>query len=228
MSETAVVAVAKPRLPEGRIAGIVLIVTALVVILAMSHHPSGGSLSPGEGGGHVLKVGGLTGPVHGTMIAAMFALVFGYAVFAARLGFAHLLVIAAVVCYAIGAVAHIGAALINGFVVDDLASHYVGAVQADLSVLKNMLRLTWAMNQALAGLGVLASSAGIVFFSLQLLQIGPLTRLVGLAGLAAGILPALAYATNILELDVAGAFTIYAAQAFWTLLVGALLVAKKI
>jgi hypothetical protein len=204
------------------IAGIVLILTSLVVIVAMAHHPTGGESA------HIIKIGGLSGMVHATMMTAMVALLFGFTVFAARLGLNQSLVLFGLIAYGVGAVAHLGAALINGFVVVSMASQYVGAAATELQQLRQLMRLTWALNQALAGLGAIAIVAGMTFWSLHLLRLNAIARIAGILGLALGILPVAAYVGGVLQMNVAGAFIIYAAQGAWALAIGAMLVMKRV
>ena len=194
--------------PSDRIAGGAMIATALLVVLAMAHHPSGAH-----------GAGGLAGLVHGAMIVLLAVLTFAFTHFARRLGLDGWAVLAGLVAYAISLAAHIGAATVNGFVVPSLAAR--GVDNHDIFL------LAWETNQALAKLGVYATGAAYALWGVELLRRGGLARWLGLAGVAAGIVPAVLLATGAIRMDVAGAFLVYAVHVGWAALVGAWLLAGK-
>ena len=186
-----------------RIAGVSLIAAAASSVLAMAHHPSGA---------HSGALGGL---VHGAMIVLLAAMAFGFAHFAGRRGLGRPAVLAGLIVYGLGLFAHAGAATINGFVVPALASRGHGAVGHDVFL------LAWEANQALARLGVFATGAAFLLWSLDFLRRpGVEARLIGLAGLLAGAIPAVLLAGGGIRMDLAGAFLVYAVHAAWTALVG--------
>lgn len=186
-----------------RIAGLLLIGAAAASLIAMAHHPSGA------------HAGAMAGLVHGAMMLVLAAMAFGFAHFARRRGLERPAVLAGLVAYAISAGAHLGAAAINGFVVPALALRGAGAVGHDVFL------LAWEANQALARLGVFASGAAFLLWSLDWLRRPGLEfRLIGLAGLAAGAVPAGLLAAGAIRMDVAGAFLVYAAHGAWSALVG--------
>ncbi len=185
-----------------RIAGAALAAAALVSVVAMAHHPTSA-----HGGG------GLNGLVHGVMIILVALLAFGFIHFARGRGLDRPAILAGLVAYGISMVVHVGAATINGFVVPALAGR--GGVSHDIFL------FAWEMNQALAGLGVYATGAAFVLWSIDLVrrETGWL-RLVGLAGLAAGAAPAALLAGGAIRMDVGGAMLVYAVHAAWAALVG--------
>jgi hypothetical protein len=191
-----------------RLAGAALISAAAVTVLAMAHHPTGA-----HGGG------GLNGLVHGTMLAVLALLACGFVHFARLRGLDQAPVLAGLVAYGISLFAHVGAATINGFVVPAIAGRGPGAVSHDIFL------FAWETNQALAKIGVYATGAAFILWGLDLLrQAGLWPRLVGLAGLAAGAVPAVLLAIGIIRMDVAGALIVYAVHAAWAALVGILLI----
>lgn len=191
-----------------RIAGAALVATALAIVLAMAHHPSGAHGS-----------GGLSGFVHGAMITLLALQVFGFAHFARGRGLGHPFILAGLVAYGISLFAHVGAATINGFVVPAIAGRGPGAVSHDIFL------FAWEANQALAKLGVYATGAAFILWSLDLLRReAGLARLVGLAGLAAGAVPAVLLASGLIRLNVSGALIAYAIHSAWAALVGFLLI----
>lgn len=184
-----------------RIGGGALIVAALGTVLAMAHHPTG------------MHGGGLNGFVHGAMIALLGVLSFGFARFAQRRGTHRPLILAGAIAYAVALFAHVGAATINGFVVPALAS-------GEPPVSHDLFRLAWHSNQALAQLGVIATGLAYLGWGSDLARDRE-TRWLGVAGVAAGVVPALLLSTGGIRMDIAGAFIAYAAHALWALLLGA-------
>jgi hypothetical protein len=184
-----------------RIGGGALIVAALGTVLAMAHHPNG------------MHGGGLGGLIHGAMIALLGVLSFGFARFAQRRGIERPLILAGGIAYAVTLFAHVGAATINGFVVPALAS-------GEPPVSHDLFRLAWHSNQALAKLGVVATGIAYLAWGADLARDGR-ARLIGLAGIIAGVVPAALLAAGVIAMDVTGAFIAYAAHALWAVLLGA-------
>lgn len=184
-----------------RIGGGALIAGAVGVVFTMAHHPTG------------MHGGGLGGIVHGAMIFLLGLLTFGFARFGQGRGFGQPLILAGAVAYLTSFMAHIGAATINGFVVPALAG-------GEPAVSHDLFRFAWHSNQALAKLGVFATGLAYLGWGLDLAQVRR-TRLLGIAGIAAGAIPAALLASGAIRMDVAGAFIAYAAHAVWAALLGA-------
>ena len=186
-----------------RIAGGALVLGSLLSVLAMAHHPT--RVDPN----------GLVGIVHGAMIVLMSATAFGFAHFALRRGVARPAILAGLIAYAIGLVADLGAATVNGFAVPALAAH--GAALSG----RDVFLLAWELNQALARLGVFATATAFAFWSIDFLRRpGFEPRAIGGLGLIAGLGPAALLWAGAMDMHVAGAFAAYAAFAFWGTLVG--------
>lgn len=186
-----------------RLAGAALVAAAAASVLAMAHHPSSAHGGP------------LGGIVHGAMIVLLALQVFGFTHFARRRGLARPANLAGLVAYGISLFGHVAAATINGFVVPAIAARGPGAVSHDIFL------FAWEANQAFAALGVYATGAAFLLWSLDLLRRDAgWSRLIGLAGIAAGAVPAALLASGAIRLNVGGAFTVYAIHAAWAALVG--------
>lgn len=195
---------------EQRVAGGVMVLAALGTVVAMAHHPSGTHGGP------------LGGIVHGAMIVLLMLLTWGFMMFAVSRGAARPLILAGLLAYAVSLFAHIGAATINGFVVPALANPEAPPVSHDL------FRLAWHSNQALAKLGVYMTGAAYALWSIDLLRTsGSALRIVGAAGLLAGLLPAVLLASGAVRMDVSGAFLIYGVHAAWAALIGILMLGRQ-
>lgn len=182
-----------------RAAGIALIGAAGLSMLAMAHHPTS------------FHAGALLGIVHGAMILFAGMLAYGFTHMARRLGFDRPLVLAGLVAYAIGTFASIGAATVNGFAAPALAAD--GAAHAAFDIL-------WALNQALAKLGVIAAGMAYGLWSIALWR---RSKAVALLGLLAGGAPALLLATGWIGMDLHAAIFVYGVQLAWAALAGWLL-----
>lgn len=181
-----------------RAAGIALIAAAATSMLAMAHHPTS------------LHAGATIGIVHGVMILVVGAMLYGFAHFARRRGLGRPAVLAGLIAYAIGAAANVGAAVINGFVAPALPGH--GSL-----VHHDLFAFAWAMNQALAGLAVVAVGAAYALWSLDLWRT---RRLLAALGLLAGGVPAVLLAGGWIDMHLHWAIAVYAAQVLWAALVG--------
>jgi hypothetical protein len=183
-----------------------LVGSAAAALLAMSHHPT--QLHEGE----------LSRAVHGALIALSVVIAYGFLHWSRLRGLDRPAVAAASVAYAVGLFAGIGAAVLDGFVATALA-HGEGAGG-------EVRRFMWATNQALAYMGATAVGAAYALWSVDLLRPGGarLEKAVGLAGLAAGLVPLALLAAGVARMsNVSGALLIYGVQWGWMALVGLLM-----
>jgi hypothetical protein len=187
-----------------RAAGIALIGAAAASMFAMAHHPAS------------LHGGALIGIVHGAMILFTGMMMFGFAQLSRRLGLERPAVLAGLVAFAIGAIAEVGAATVNGFAMPALAAH--GASHEAIDTL-------WFLNQALAGLGVAAIGAAYTLWSLALWR---RHKVVAALGVVAGAGPALLLLGGWINMHLHWAILVYAALALWAALAGWLLLGGRL
>ena len=194
---------------------------SLLMLFAMAHHPTGvahaASLEAMSRGAT------LSAWVHGTLIASMLVVLWGFLALAQSLGWRSRRTRIGLVAYAFGTTFLVGAALVSGFVAPRLALG--GALQGGSEALGPGLRLLWETNQALAQAGTVALSAALVAWSAVLLFRGTWARVLGVAGLAIGLgTPAFLMAGG-LHLDVRGMGAVLVAQVAWNVGVAAWLFA---
>jgi len=187
-----------------RAAGIALTGAAGLSVLAMMHHPTS------------FNAGALIGIVHGAMILFIGMMGYGFTHVARVRGLDRPAVLAGLVAYGIGAAASLGAAMINGFAAPALAGD--GASHEALDIL-------WALNQALAKIGVVAIGAAYVLWSLDLWR---RWKLVALLGLLAGGVPAVLLIGGWIGMHLHAALFVYAGQLAWAALVGWLLLSGRL
>ena len=206
--------IASPK--TGRVAGWVLLIAAMLTILAMAHHPSG--IGHGSAAG-TMTLGAL---VHAAMIVILAANLWGLIIFSTRQGIDGWM-LAGVLSYGLSLLGNVIAALINGFIVPAVAA------ALDHSVSGNIFVLLWESNQAAARLAVYSASVAFVAWSVFLIRRRTLEDLVlGCTGLVAGVAPSAALYTEILTLDVDGAFLKYGVQAAWIGLIGLQMIRQRL
>jgi hypothetical protein len=123
----------------------------------------------------------------------------------------------------VGVAALTGAAIVSGFITARVALASAGPDAADLRITGQLLNLCTLCNQALARVGVVAMSAGIVAWSLDLVRGPALERVLGVLGMLIGVGCAAALLGGALQLDVHGMLAVVVVQGIWCIGVGVLL-----
>lgn len=192
-----------------RTVGIILLITAILTVVSMAHHPSNAHAPS------------LVYLVHGAMLVLLSSMFFGLSWYSLRRGLGNVLVLAALVAYLLNYFSHIIAGTINGFVVPQLAARGDDVPHAFFVV-------AWETNQAFAQLGTAATAVAFALWGFDMLRTSEgWPRWVGMIGMAAGIIP-LGILVNDSTMDVPTALLIYGLHATFVALVGVLLVRGKI
>ncbi|HET7708350.1 MAG TPA: hypothetical protein VFK50_02310 [Sphingomicrobium sp.] len=178
--------------------GIALIAGAIASIILMMNHPSGAHGGP---------AGSI---VHGGMMLALSAMLFGFIAFVMGRGVRTPLILG-LIAATVSLAAHIAAATINGFTVPVMAAWPSGAPGHDVFL------LAWLLNQALAGIGVFATGIAYLCWAFDLRRDQPF---LAAAGALAGIIPAALLATGAIKLDVHGALLAYGLHGLWAVVLG--------
>lgn len=200
---------AQPPSTSDLLAGVMLIIASVAALLSVLHHPHA------EGHGtdwlaNLQRIDSLSRAVHGAMIATIILIWLSltqYCVSRARA-----LVRSAWLCFGLGALAMIGAALLNGFVLSALASK-AGTSAAEQAEFVRLVPLSWAMNQTLSAFGLLMSSVGMALWALDQWRAG--VELAGSLGLLAAGSILLAWLTGALRMDVTGMIALVLASSVW-------------
>ena len=212
---------------DTRIPGISLTASAVLAVFAMAHHPTAGGADFIEFAKSVERLAGLNQAVHGTMLALMAVTTWALIAFAIQRGINRSLVLLGLVAWVIGFAGMAIAGLFNGFVIVAIARRALAAPTSS-----EQLRVTLqAMNAAVAVVavaGAIGMSAAMACWSADLTRDEGPARWVGLSGLAAGTLAALALLTGIVTLDVGGMLTVLAVWAAWFVAVGSLMIFRKV
>jgi hypothetical protein len=204
---------------SGRVAGALIAAASLLSVVLMAHHPSVATPNIADAVAELARQATLTRQVHGGLIVLLGVLGLGFIELSRRLGIDRRTVQGALVAYAVGSGAMIGAALISGFIVPGLGVTYVAAPAADLEPLRYVLVLCRLGNRTLAGFAVSAMSAAILLWSIELLRAPRAAPIAGCLGVLVAVGPVALLAFGAMTLDVGGMTLVVVAQALWSLAV---------
>ena len=154
--------------------------------------------------------------VHGGLIALMGVGLLGWWRLFERLDLRAATVRVAALAVVAGTLAYVGAALVNGFVVASLAERYARETGAALEPFRDLIRLTWEMNQVFAKAGVLAMGIALAGSGLALRRYGG-APLLAWSGLLLGVVMAAGSASGHLQLHLHVMLAIVVGQAAWSI-----------
>ena len=164
---------------------------------------------------------GESATVHGLLVASMLLVLHGLVGFAPVLGWRLARVRAGTIAQSFGVVCFAIAAMMNGFVVPELAVHHLGRDAADGEGLHRLFLLCHLVGGAFARTGVVATSAAIASWSCVLLRRDSFARALGGLGLLVGAVSFVGLLAGHLHLDVHGMGFVVVAQALWNIGVAA-------
>ena len=175
----------------------------------------------------MVKLAGVDRLVHGTLIAIMGVLLYGFAIFSVRRGMHRQTSVAALIAYAAGIAAVIGAALIDGFLTPALAERYAGASPDAVKAVVPLLVAAGLMIQILTKFGFVAMSIAVAFWSADLVATPGVVRATGIIGFLSGIV-AIGVLVFAGHLNPHSLNAIAIVQAIWYLAVAVLLVRRQV
>lgn len=168
------------------------------------------------------------GWVHGTLMALAMVLVAGLAGLSRRLGFGRPEVLLGLTFYAMGTMAMMGAAVINGFALSIFAGRYDGGVAGQAAALGAAFNIAGSIAATWAGVGAAGMSGGILAWSLRLARLGGAARIVGAGGILLGLATIALLVAGVLILNVHGFLLLVLSQTIWTIAVGVLLIRRRL
>jgi hypothetical protein len=220
-----------PLASTRRRAAIAIACTTALALVALFHHPVVSRTVPvQESIAQIASVQMADGLVHGALIVMLALLAAGFAVFGALLGSGRTPVIAAMAAYACGCVLVVGAMLLDGFVVPQLARQFMASPQGDIELLHIVLRVIGTVIQVLTKAGLLSMCAALLMWSYALLSASalPWSRWCASVGLLAGVLPALIILLVEMRLTPASLMAIFGVHAAWNFSVAAMLLRTSV
>lgn len=190
----------------------------------MLHHPSVPKSDIFQAVEQISRFSRLSAVVHGVLITLMLLIAYGFVDFALRRGLPRPLIRAGGIAYGCGVLVMVGAALVSGFIITDVASKLPHTTAVDWQINLQILLLCGVLNQSCANFAVVAMSAGIVCWSVDLCRNSGSLRAVGVFGCLIGLVPAIALMFGEVHLDVHGMTEVVAAQAAWNIAVALLII----
>jgi hypothetical protein len=210
-----------------RISAILLIVCSLMEMIFMAHHPTVHAQNISDALVQMSHVAIKDKIVHGALILLMYAVLFGLYTYAYRRGLQRAGNRFGLLAYFTGVAAFTGAALIDGFLLPDFAAYAASAIN-DEAPIRAILALIRTSNQVLAVFGSVATSIGILFWSIDLLRDQLTTRVLAVYGSLMGASICVALLSGALHLNVGGMSIVVYAQAFWASGLGLLMLKNRV
>jgi hypothetical protein len=211
--------------------GIMLMIATLVGVLVLSHHPGLAYRELVLGGEAAARLSSAAAQVHGILMVLLLIWYYCLVEFAVQRGLRRPSVRIGLIAYSVGLIAMLGAATIDGFVVAripvSIAAMASAGVLGEPSVVRQVLVLAFALNQALANIGSVGMSLGIAAWSILLLRGATFEKAVAVVGLLIGAITSPVLLTGMLSLNRHGILVVIAAQALWNLGIGVLLLRRR-
>lgn len=207
-----------------RAASALLIVTALE-LTALSHHPVvGAAASAQESLSQLAALQFMDGMVHGMLILMLAVLSASLALFSRLLGWRRQPVMFACTAWLAACCVIVGAMLLDGFAVPQMAIRYLDAPEQDVQALRVILGAIGVIIQVLTKAGILAMGAAMLAWSWALVTQDalPWSRTAAAAGAAAALSAAL-YILSGVRLTPDSLMVIFGAYGVWNFAVAALL-----
>ncbi len=157
---------------DAKPAGYAIGVSTVLILVFVAHHPVATIHDRSDVLQSILQIETMDRLVHGGLIALMLAVLTG------------------LICYLVGCIATIGAALLDGFIIPDLAERFVNGSPDDMHAAYGLVVYSGLAIQSLTKLGLILISVGILGWALALLSEQGFARGVGLVGIIAGAVPA--------------------------------------
>jgi hypothetical protein len=209
--------------PDGRAAGIILASASLVVVVVLTHHPHVAATAPEEIIAGIGAVAMSARLVHGAVIALECALLLAFLDVSLVLGVRYLAVRAALVSAAVGTVAFIGAALLDGFVLPELAMRYRDAPAAAQDMFPYVAAVCGTGLVVLTRFGLVATCLAMVLWSLRLLRTTRPGAVVGALGCLIGPGLVVALSLDVVQLRASQLAWIMAVDSLWNLALAAVM-----
>ncbi|QLG44696.1 hypothetical protein [Costertonia aggregata] len=157
--------------------GISLISGALLIILTMVLHPSGGSIE------HIIKISKTITIAHSLAIFSLPILLFGFYGLTLRLMDKWKLSFLGFIIIAFGLIAAMFAALFNGLTLPYFLNRYADRLEQNIETLKPITNFSFAVNVPLDYIFIIACCLSILIYSLIILFEGKMPKWIGYLGI---------------------------------------------
>ncbi len=193
--------------------GWLLAITTLISLAVIAHHPMADLHDPSRGLENVVALAGPARWVHGGAIAFVLMFAVGFSGVAWRLGISHPLVMMGWLSYVSGAILMMPAALLDGFVIPEIAGRMVAERQAAY----DLIAFCGILIQAFAKLAFALQALAAVAFGGALMHRPGVRRWIGVFAMAVGGLSGAFILTAQMRFDVERLLIYMAVQSAWQL-----------
>jgi hypothetical protein len=216
------------RVPDGAPAGIAIAVASLMTLVSIAHHPTTSkALKPTDAFPAIVALSGADRMVHTIVLGTMLALLFGFAVYVLRRGLHRSAVVAGLIAFTFGIATTIGAALIDGFLVPEIAARFVDATPELMNRAALVLQTCSLAIQVATKAGLVGMSLAIVLWSADLILDQGFLRIAGVVGVLAGIVPVVLTLSGG-YLDPHSLMIVIAIQTLWYLTIATSLLLRRV
>jgi hypothetical protein len=214
--------------PNGRLFGAFLLGTAILTTVALTHHPSFGNHQPADVAKALAAGSAPNEAFHAFMIVMLGVLYLGLVGYSRRRGLESPLVLAGLIAATVGLAAETGAALIDGFFVSIFGAHIARGNPALVDQGMQVISAAAIVLQILAKFGLVAISAAMVLWSVQLFDRDRAHIALGIVGCVAGTLTIVLTSTVATTLDPHNVALVYGTQALWYAAAGVLMIQRRL
>lgn len=196
---------------------------SLLIIFSMLHHPSiqeGSTTSLSVGFSNIAFIGKV---VHGAIIFLLLLLLYAFVYFSGRLQAMEFDSVAALIAFFGGSIAFIIAAAINGFILPSLAVEVAAESLKTQETFRIIAKLCMHTNQFFAMFGVILSTSAIALWSVSLVKLKSMNKVVGGLGLTFALATFVWILTGNLILNINGMTVVTIGFCSWYLCVALLL-----
>lgn len=209
-------------------AGLILIFSSLVSLIVVAHHPVIKARETDKLFAEMLKRAFADRLVHGALILLVILQFFAFCRFARRQNIERTPVLLGLIFYSLGAVAMIGAALVDGFFLPEITASYLHTSQASADAGLALLRFCSIAIQLFTKSSVVAISMAILLWSFSFVRAGRASLLAGFIGVAAILSQAYILVLGGSIITAHTILFVAAPQMFWYIGVGLLLVGGEL
>ena len=194
-----------------------LILGALLIIITMVMHPSGGSIE------HIINISKTITVAHSSAIFSLPIILFGFYGLTLKLLDKWKLSILAFIIISFGLVAAMFAALFNGLTLPLFLNQYSERLEENIEVLKPITNYSFAINIPLDYIFIIACCLAIMIYSIIILLENKFPKLVGYLGVLIVLFSIIGGLTGFIFTSLTGFRIFTFSIAVWILSSGALL-----
>lgn len=217
-----------PALSDGRLAGLAILLSAIVSTgtVALDRGASGKTTQEILQG--MVKIQAWHQDVHVVAMACICGLMYGYTVLSQRLDLRRAPVLIGLMTYAFGSLLMLAATILDGFISTGIAADFVNGTPEAMQAARWMIHVVESIALTdIARVAWVLQSVAAIAWSAALLRDAGMRRVVGCIGLVAGGLPAAMVIAAGAQMDLSVVIGTLLLQAVWNLAAGVLLLRER-